>query len=166
MNEVPKSLTWWVEEFLIWCRSEKGYSKNTVLSYKSDLKKLIDFFENDYKKISEKSIIKFLNLEFSTNLFSEKSQARLISCLKVFFNFLTNNANLSFNFDHILKSPKVNQSLPKAISYSDVEKILNAFTNLNDSASIRNSTILEVMYSCALRISECVGLNVEDVDLE
>ena len=154
-----------VEEFLIWCEAERGYSANTVKSYKSDLNKLISYFKNDLDEINEKSLLKFIKKEFNFNLLSTKSQARLITTLKVFFHFLEGNSDYKFNFIELIESPKVQKSLPKAISYEEIEKLLNAYP-MTDEFLARNNLILEVMYSCALRISECVGLNVQDINFE
>lgn len=156
-----KTIEYYIDDFIIWCEAERGYSQNTIKSYKSDLKKLQAYFKNDITKIDEKSFLKFLKQQFENNLISSRSQARFLTTLKTFFVFLQTNNTLdnkvnSFDFINFIDSPKVKQSLPKAIDYSQIEKLLNAFLPL-DEFSARNSTILEVMYSCGLRISEVVG---------
>ena len=150
-----------IEDFLRYLLIDKGYSKNTISSYRIDLERFNEYFKN--KGINEidnsdlKKYIKSLDL-------NEKSISRTISSLKSFYKFLIIEKIVKNNPTDGLYMPKVKKSLPNIMSVEDVTKLLDI--KLDDHFSYRNKAMLELMYATGLRVSELVNLKVYDVNLE
>ena len=155
MNRIDKL----IEVFLRYLLIDKGYSKNTIMSYKKDLDKFSIYFKNkDIKDIDNsnlKDYIKSLDL-------NEKSISRTISCLKSFYKFLIIEKVIKDNPTDGLYMPKVKKSLPNIMSVEDVTKLLDI--KLDDHFSYRNKAMLELMYATGLRVSELVELKFNDID--
>ena len=155
MNKIDKL----IEDFLRYLLIDKGYSKNTIISYKRDLEKFNLYFKNkDIKDINNSNIrdyIKSLDL-------NEKSISRSISCLKSFYKFLIIEKIIKNDPTDGLYMPKVKKSLPNIMSVEDVTKLLDI--KLDDHFSYRNKAMLELMYATGLRVSELVELKLNDVD--
>ena len=154
-----KNINKLVEDFLRYLLIDKGYSKNTIASYKLDLDKFRQYFKN--KSINNinnnelKEYIKSLKL-------NEKSISRTISCLKSFYKFLIIEKVVKNNPTDGLYMPKIKKSLPNIMSVDDVTNLLNI--ELNDHYSYRNKAMLELMYATGLRVSELVELKISDID--
>ena len=152
-----------IEEFLRYLLIDKGYSNNTITSYKEDLEKFLEFNKN--KKINEinnsdlKEYVKYLNKE---NL-NEKSISRNISCLKSFYKFLVIEKYINNNPSDSVAMPKLKRNLPKILTEEEVLLLLDI--NLSDAFSYRNKAMLELMYATGLRVSELVNLRLQDIDL-
>ena len=152
-----------IEEFLRYLLIDKGYSNNTIESYKRDLEKFL-IFNND-KDISSiknsdlKEYIKYLNEE---NL-NEKSIARNISSIKSFYKFLVIQKYITNNPSDSIFQPKLKKSLPNILTEEEVLKLLDI--KLTDNFSYRNKAMLELMYASGLRVSELVNLKLQDIDL-
>ena len=148
-----------IDDFLRYLLIDKGYSKNTLLSYKHDLNKFYNYFKNkniyEIDNLCIKEYIKKLKL-------NEKSISRTISCLKSFYKFLIIEKVLKDNPTDGLYMPKIKKSLPNIISVDDVSKLLNI--ELKDDFSYRNKAMLELMYATGLRVSELIELKLNDVD--
>lgn len=150
-------------EFLRYLLIDKGYSNNTIESYKRDLGKFLEFNKNkSINKISNndlKQYIKYLNEQ----KLNEKSIARNISTLKSFYKFLMIEKYVDSNPSDILFLPKVKKSLPNTLTEDEVLKLLDI--NLTDNYSYRNKSMLELMYATGLRVSELINLKLQDIDL-
>ena len=159
MNKIDELII----EFLRYLLIDKGYSNNTIESYKRDLEKFLEFNKNkSISKISNddlKQYIKYLNEQ---NL-NEKSIARNISSLKSFYKFLSIEKFIDNNPSDALFLPKVKKSLPNTLTEEEVFKLLDI--NLSDNYSYRNKAMLELMYATGIRVSELVNLKLQDVDL-
>ena len=152
-----------IEEFLRYLLIDKGYSNNTINSYKIDLQKFLEFNKNKYiNDISNedlKKYVKYLNEE----KLNEKSISRNISCLKSFYKFLVIEKYVSKNPSDAIFIPKIKKSLPKILTEDEVLSILDI--ELTDNFSYRNKAMLELMYATGLRVSELINLKLQDVDL-
>lgn len=163
IGENMSSLNELIDEFLRYLLIDKGYSNNTIDSYKRDLFKFLEYNKN--KSIDDigandlKQYIKHLNEE---NL-NEKSISRNISCLKSFYKFLVIDKRIDNNPTDILFIPKIKKSLPNILSEEEILNLLDI--NLIDNYSFRNKAMLELMYSSGLRVSELVNLKLQDLDL-
>ena len=155
MNKIDKL----IEDFLRYLLIDKGYSKNTISSYKIDLDRFNDYFNNkninDIDSNDLKNYIKSLDL-------NEKSISRTISCLKSFYKFLIIEKVIKDNPTDGLYMPKVKKSLHNIMSVEDVTKLLDI--KLDDHFSYRNKAMLELMYATGLRVSELVELKLNDID--
>ncbi|HEM55241.1 MAG: site-specific tyrosine recombinase XerD [Thermodesulfobacterium geofontis] len=155
-----------IEEFLSYLSAVKNYSPNTLLAYQSDLRDFFDFcgaLPFDEERLFEKlkEYLEKLKRE-GYNLFSI---ARKISSLRSFFKFLLQEKGFNASFLLFLESPKLPLRLPQVLSLEEIERLLNS-PNLNDPLGYRDRTMLEVLYATGLRVSELVGLKLENLNLE
>ena len=152
-----------IEEFLRYLLIDKGYSNNTIESYKRDLEKFLIFNKNkDINSIKNndlKEYIKYLNEE----KLNEKSIARNISSIKSFYKFLSIQKYIVSNPSDALYQPKLKKSLPIILTEEEVLKLLDI--KLTDNFSYRNKAMLELMYATGIRVSELVNLKLQDIDL-
>ena len=142
---------------------EHGLSQNTISSYRTDLK----FLQKHFVKV-EVSSLNFEQLHSyissrSKDGYSSRSNARMISTLRKFYTWLESGGNIQINPTTSLELPKLPKSLPKDISESDIEKLLEA-PSLSEPIGIRDKAMLELMYATGLRVSELIGLDIDDID--
>ena len=152
-----------IDDFMRYLLIDKGYSNNTIESYRRDLYKFLEFNKNkNINNISNKDLkeyLKYLNI----NNLNEKSISRNISCLKSFYKFLVIDKKINNNPSESLFIPKIKKSLPDTLTEEEVIKLLNI--DLVDSFSYRNKAMLELIYASGLRVSELVNLKLQDIDL-
>lgn len=152
-----------INEFLRYLLIDKGYSNNTIQSYKRDLDKFLEFNKDiDIKKITTDDLKEYIKNLKKENL-NEKSISRNISCLKSFYKFLNIEKYIKDNPSEAIFIPKIKKSLPNTITEEEVIKLLDI--ELNDNFSYRNKAMLELMYATGLRVSELVNLKLQDIDL-
>lgn len=158
-----KSIEELIEEFLRYLLIDKGYSNNTINSYRIDLKKFLDYNKdksiNDITNENLKEYVKWL----SKNELNDKTVSRNISCLKSFYKFLFIEKVTNNNPSDSLLMPKIRKNLPSTLTEEEVLKLLDI--KLNDNYSYRNKAVLELMYATGLRVSELVNLKLQDIDL-
>lgn len=149
--------------FKAWLQLEKSLSENSVQSYQHDINKLTQFLELIELNISPAEItlkhledfIKWINeLGMTTT-----SQARIISGIKSFFTFCNSEGVCPDNPSYLLEAPKNSRILPAVLSFEEIEKIIAAI-DLSQPQGTRNKAIIEIMYSCGLRVSEVVNLKL------
>lgn len=153
-----------LKAFLSFIELEKGLSKNTITSYENDVKRLLEYYQENNKKIID---INFNELnEYIISLFdlglSSNSRSRNISSIKAFFNYLHYAKKIDNNIAENLESPKIERKLPDTLDFSEIEKILNAPYD-EKNAEIRDRAILELLYGSGLRVSELIELRTSDV---
>ena len=152
-----------IEEFLRYLLIDRGYSNNTIESYRRDLEKFLEFNKNkDINNISNEDLKKYIKHLNNENL-NEKSIARNISSLKSFYKFLVINKYIDNNVSDVLYLPKVKKSLPNILTEDEILKLLDI--KLIDNFSYRNKAMLELMYATGLRVSELINLKLQDIDL-
>ena len=145
---------------------EKGLSTNTLNSYKSDLEKYFNWIELNslkYKELSRSDVLEYLAYLFGQKL-EGKSVARNLSSLKAFHNYLILKDITKSNPCEKIETPKFVKSIPSSLSENEVEKLLDA-PDENTFIGIRDKTMIETLYSCGLRISELVDLEIIHVNL-
>lgn len=141
----------------------KNYSSNTVLSYKKDLEQFRLYCKNmDVKNIDYDFIRDYLKFLYDKK-YSSKSISRHISSLKSFFKFLMLNDTIKTNPMILISSPKVEKKLPNYLNYNDLETILS-IPDKNEVLGLRNALILELLYSCGVRVIELVNIKLSDID--
>ena len=151
-----------LDDFYIYLEN-KGYSYNTINSYKKDLKLFKDYCNNiDIKLIDYNFLRKYLQF-LHDKKYTASSISRHISSLKSFFKYLTKNEFIKDNPCLLITNPKVEKKLPNYINYNDLE-ILFTVPNKNDVLGLRNLLILELLYSCGIRVSELVNIKISDID--
>ena len=155
-----------IEDFVGHLSIEKNYALNTISSYKRDLLKftsfLIDKEVSDYKMIDPDTLNMFV-MELRHSNTSGKSIKRYLSSIRVFFAFLMEIGEVETNPALLIKTPKVERELPKTIDFDDLKKMMTI--NSSQYKELRSVLMIELLYSCALRVSELVGINLEDIDM-
>ncbi len=155
-------------DFRSYLRLERSLSENTIVSYSSDLNKLKGFILTQGSippvEVTGQNLIDFLESQSEKGI-SKRTQARLISSAKAFYKFLEMEGKLKENPCELLDSPKMSRSLPDVLSVEEIEKIIES-VDLSLSEGHRNRAILEVLYSCGLRVSELVNLHISDLFFE
>jgi len=151
------------EKFFRYLEIEKNYSKYTIDNYKLDLKGFMEFLgETPLEKVDYLVLRKYLAKLKERNLIS-KSINRHLSSLRSFFKFLVKESYLKANPASGLSSPKQEKHLPIFLTEEEVNKLINA-VGPKDEAEFRDKAIMETFYSTGIRVSELVGLNIDDVD--
>ena len=151
-----------INEFLRYLLIDKGYSNNTIESYKRDLEKFLEFNKDiDINNISNDDLKKYIK-HLNTEGLNEKSIARNISSLKSFYKFLLQSKITKENPSDALFLPKIKKSLPNTLTEDEVLKLLDI--DLSDNFSYRNKAMLELMYATGLRVSELINLRLQDID--
>ena len=154
----------YINKYNTWLRLEKGLSSNTIEAYADDLNKLFQFVENEGLEILQ---LRYADLQqFVAQLsdigISPRSQARIISGIKSFYHFLLLEDYLRTDPTELLESPKIGMKLPEVLSVEEVNRIIGSI-DLSLPAGQRNRAMLEVLYSCGLRVSELIRLNYSDI---
>ncbi len=157
-----------LKDYEYYLRIERGLSDNTIKNYTLDIQKLIRFLD-DFKchenpiNITQTTLQKFVyELPKSVN---PRSQARVISGLKGFFNYLVFEDYRSDNPTDLIESPKIGRKLPDTLSTEEINTLIAAI-DLSKPEGERNRAILETLYGCGLRVSELTNLKLSDLYFE
>ena len=158
-----------VEEYRNYLVLEKGLAKNSVAAYLSDLTKLAEFCTlslqiSDCTSLNSENIREFILKLYEQNT-SGKSQARILSSLKSFYNYLEIEECISVNPFNKIDNPSIERKLPETLSKEAIDRIIQS-VDLSGNFGERNRTILETLYSCGLRVSELVNLQCSRLFLE
>ncbi len=147
---------------------ERGLSANTQQNYSHDIEKLVTFLDtnaidDDCISIGKETVQRFIYEVAKT--MNPRSQARIISGLKSFFNFLVFE---EYRKDHpldLIESPKIGRKLPDTLSEVEINTLIAAI-DLSKPEGERNRAMLETLYGCGLRVSELVNLKISDLFFE
>ena len=144
---------------------ERGLSENSIKNYIIDVKELIHFIEENKIKekpenCSKETIQEFIYRQSKIN--SPYTQARRISGLKSFFNFLVFENYIKTSPAELIESPKLGRKLPEVLDIKEIELIMSKI-NLTDFIGCRNRAILETLYGSGLRVSELINLNISNI---
>ncbi|MEZ9903317.1 site-specific tyrosine recombinase XerD [Vibrio breoganii] len=155
-----------IEQFLDAIWMEKGLSENTLASYRLDLSKLSQWLEQNQSDLSSVSYQELLDYQawLVDNNFAQSSRARMLSAMRRLFQYLYREKIRSDDPSALLIRPKLPKRLPKDISEQQVESLLDA-PNVDDPIELRDKAMLELLYATGLRVSELVGLTMENMSL-
>ena len=146
-----------IGEYLEYLELEKGLSQNTLEAYRRDLSEFSQGVE-DIKKVDRMSINMFIR-KLRENKLAPSSIIRKIASLRGFFKWASSAGIIDKNPASTLEQPKVPQHLPKVVSIKEIEEMQH--NNLTPLEHV----IMELLYSCGLRVSELVNLKTNDIDL-
>ena len=154
-----------IKNFKNYLKIERNLSKNTITSYLFDLQKLNIFLEeNNFSSnpshIKESTLKKFV-YKISKEI-KPSSQARIISGIKRFFDFLILENVLNENPLENIETPKIGSKLPTTLTVKEIDKLIDSI-DIKSKNKIRNKAIIEILYSCGLRVSELITLKVSDL---
>lgn len=158
----------YTEGFSDYLKLEKGVAENTLKAYINDIGKLSDYFSESNKKsplrITKKDLDEFIS-SLSELEIAAATQARIISSIKNFFQYLIYDASINENPAALLECPRLSRKLPDPLSISEIELLLDNIDKTTTNG-IRNQAMIETMYSCGLRVSELVSLRLSDLNFE
>ena len=151
-----------LREYLNHLIVERGLSKNTISAYRRDIERFISEGDvPDLTKVTSSELENFISHSRSRGL-AESSVARSVVAVRNAVEFTCKEAKTLNNIKDI-KPPKIKMRLPKALTISEIDSLLNTAKSSGNPDAIRESAILELLYGTGARISEVVSLNVSDV---
>ena len=153
-----------VKDYMRYLKLERNFSPNTLEAYRRDLHNLLEFLQKKDLSVLD---VKLEDLEeFSAGLhdmgISPRSQARVLSGIRSFYNFLVLEDYLQDDPTELLPSPQIGEHLPEYLTVEEVD-LLEGAIDLSKWEGHRNRAIIEVLFSCGLRVSELVNLKLSDV---
>jgi integrase/recombinase XerD len=158
----------YIQGFRSFLGLEKSLSVNTIEAYVRDVEKLISFFMYKKYELQPRDITLIqlqAFLKWITELgISEHSQARIISGIKAFYNYLLLENIVNTNPTALLEAPKLGRKLPDTLNVAEINSLI-AGIDLSTPEGQRNKAILETLYSCGLRVSELVNLQISNLFL-
>ena len=156
-----------VRGYVRYLKLQRNMSGNTLDAYQRDLRKLLDYLEREEKDVRE---VTLSDLEqFSAGLHDigihPRSQCRILSGVRAFFRFLQLDGYRDDDPTELLESPQIGEHLPEVLSTAEVDQ-LEASIDLSKWEGHRNRAIIEVLFSCGLRVSELVNLKLSDLYID
>jgi integrase/recombinase XerD len=158
----------YIKDYQSYLRIERGLSKNTIENYGFDIERLCLFLETNSIEISPIKIDDETVQQFIYAVAKEvnpRSQARIISGLKSFFNYLVFEDYRNDNPMELIETPKTGRKLPDTLSLDEIDSLIAAI-DLSTNEGERNRAMLETLYGCGLRVSELVSLKISDLFFE
>ena len=156
-----------IRTFLNSLRVEKGLSENTLNAYRRDITKFSEFAAKrgaGTKDVERSDVVDFLASLYRRGLDS-RSVARHLVTIRNFFRFLMMEDVIDDDPTATIESPKFRQSLPQFLSIEEVNRLLDQ-PDTKSTLGLRDRAMIELMYSCGLRVSEMCGLSVQDMQME
>jgi integrase/recombinase XerD len=157
-----------IQDFTYYLKIERGLADNTIQNYRLDILKLANYL-SEYNAtltpelVDEETLQSFI---YSiSKLLNERSQARLISGLKSFFDYLIFEDYRKTNPLELIESPRLGRRLPDTLSTDEIDQLVEAI-DLSHPQGHRNKAIIETLYGCGLRVSELVELKISDLFFE
>ncbi|MBR4676376.1 MAG: tyrosine recombinase XerD [Bacteroidales bacterium] len=159
----------YIEIFLEHLSLERSMSENTIDAYKKDIEKLAFFSEDclnskNLKDLTPEDLSMFLEWVAQLEL-SARSQARVLSAVKHFYNLLLTDGKIDRNPAYLMSGPKFVMYIPTVLSVEEIDEIEKA-VDLSRPDGERNRAIIETLFSCGLRVSELINLKIQDINKE
>ena len=155
-----------IDQFLDSLWLEKGLSKHTRSAYRTDLRSLAGWLEGRggaLQRASRADLMAYMGWRLAAG-YQARSSARMLSCVRSFYRYLLRQQLISEDPTRDVAMPKLGRPLPKSLSEADVERLLTA-PDTEDSLGLRDRCMLEVLYATGLRVSELVGLRLDQLNL-
>lgn len=157
-----------LQDYQHYLKIERGLADNSIQNYMLDVEKLILFLDTNIIsenpiRIQKDTVQQFI-YEIAKTV-NPRSQARIISGLKSFFNYLVFEDYRNDNPTDLIESPKIGRKLPDTLSLDDINALINAI-DLSKPEGERNRAMLETLYGCGLRVSELINLRISDLYFE
>ena len=155
----------YIKSFQSYLKIERGLSKNTIDNYTFDLERLLLFLSQNQIEVSPITIKEETIQQFIYTISKElnaRSQARILSGLKSFFNYLIFEDYRTDNPMELIETPRIGRKLPDTLSLQEIDALISAI-DLSKPEGERNRAMLETLYGCGLRVSELVTLKISDL---
>ena len=158
----------YIKEYKNYLKLERGLSQNTIDNYVLDVEKLVGFLEANQidespVRIAEETVQQFVYT--IAGQVNARSQARILSGLKSFFNYLIFEDYRKTTPLELIEVPIIGRKLPDTLSLQEIDKLIAAI-DLSKEEGERNRAMLETLYSCGLRVSELITLKISDLFFE
>lgn len=156
-----------ITEFLDQLWLDKGVSEHTLSAYGTDLRKFALFLAQQKKSLldADSQLLNRYLAQRIDKAFSPRSTSRALSSLRRFYAYAHQSSKIAQNPLTQLLNPKIGRSLPKTLSEQDVDALLSA-PDVNDPIQFRDKAMLELLYASGLRVSELVGLSMQQINLQ
>lgn len=156
-----------LERYNAYLMLERGLSPNTREAYRADIDKLLVYLASGNKRLREVDLAELQ--AFIADLhdvgISPRSQARIISGIKSFFKFLKIEGYIDEDTSILLETPKIGRHLPEILSIEEIDSMIEAI-DLSTAEGQRNRAIIETLYSCGVRVSELINLEISRLYLD
>ena len=155
-----------IKHYADYLRLELSLSDNSVEAYKHDVGLFLQYLEaekvsTEINDITQDTIKNFFAYLFDLNI-GATSQARILSGLKSFWRYLTQEEIAEKDPTLLISSPTLGRHLPEVLSYEEIQKMIDSI-DLSQPTGHRNKAMIEVMYGCGLRVSELIGLQISNI---
>lgn len=162
-----------LEEFLAYLDAKRSGSPDTKEAYRRDISRFIDFLREEdvesFMEVNREMVFRYLNLlrsgKITRGKISNTTFSRNLSALRSFFRYLCEMGLADKNPFAEFKGNKKEKHLPDVLNFDQIIAILDSF-DLNNSTDVRDRTIVETLYACGLRISECLNIKMSDFDFD
>ncbi|RZL16577.1 MAG: site-specific tyrosine recombinase XerD [Pedobacter sp.] len=145
---------------------ERGLSANSVNAYLNDINKLFQYLGDQENKVSSKQVTYKMLAAFITAMndvgMEASSQARMISGIRSYFNYLLVNKIIDDDPSALLESPKLSRKLPDTININEINQMIDSI-DVSKPEGVRNKAMLEVLYGCGLRVTELSELRISNI---
>ena len=150
--------------YVRYLRLERGYSENTVEAYTHDIDYLLNYLRNEKLKVEDVKLEHLQNFAAVIYEFgiASSSQARILCGVRSFFKYLVISGILKDDPSELLEAPTVGEHLPEVLSTEEIDR-MEAAIDLSKWEGQRNKAIIELLFSCGLRVSELVNLKFNDI---
>ena len=155
-----------IEEFIGALLMEYGLSQNTLSAYRSDLNQLEKWLKNSNIELfdaNQSDLKSYMDYRFEAGV-KARTSARILSSIRRFYQYLLRENITSGDASAQLDSPKLARSLPKTLTEDDVDALLMA-PDISQALGLRDRAMLELLYASGLRVSELVGLRIDQINL-
>lgn len=161
---LTESTKTYLKHFLIYLEVEKNFSKHTIRAYNSDILSFLLWLDSVQIEETNHTKLKDYLVFIQRFNYSKTTLARKIAAIRTFYRFLYRERIIDANPANSVHAPKKNKSLPKFLSNTEIEQILNNI-KIDTPAGYRNRVILELLYATGMRISELSNLNFGNLNL-
>ncbi len=157
-----------IKDYAHYLKIERGLSENSIINYTFDIERLLKFLETNELKSDPISIETDILQQFifeTAKLVNPRSQSRIISGLKSFFNYLVFEDYRDTNPMELIESPRIGRKLPDTLSVEEIDLIIGEI-DLGKPEGERNRAIIETLYGCGLRVTEVIELKLSSLFFE
>ena len=157
-----------IQDYSNYLKLERGLSNNSISRYSLDIRKLVSYVHDlrlniNPDKIEIQTVQQFIY--HSAKSINPRSQSRLISALRGFFDYLIFENYMTINPLELIESPKIGRKLPDTLSIEEIDTLISSI-DLGTPQGERNRAIIETLYSCGLRVSELTNIKISDLFFE
>lgn len=167
MESDKKTITDIVKSYTRYLKLERNYSPNTLAAYQNDLSWLLSFCEQQEMNPLDMQLedLQHFAVQLHEHQIGPTSQARILSGIRSFYKYLLLSDEIQQDPTELLESPHLGERLPEVLSTDEIDQIQKSI-DLSKPEGQRNKTIIEVLFSCGLRVSELVNLKLSNLYLE